>query len=147
MATSNARILALDVGSQRVGVASASPIARLATALPTLDMDEAFFSRLQSVIEQEGADTIVVGIPIGMNRQATSQTAFVYNFIRELTAACPTMNITTYEETLTSKQAEDELAARRKPYAKGDIDARAAELILQGYLDSNSHIRQEVQHG
>lgn len=141
MVQDSSRILALDVGRRRVGIASASPVARIAASLPTLDMTDNFIDQLKEVIFAESIGTIVVGLPIGMNRQETEQTEFVYNFIRELTAACPELNITTYEETLTSKQAEAELNASGRSFTKADIDARAAQLILQGYLDS------EVHHG
>lgn len=139
MVPTSGRIVALDVGRRRVGVASASTVARLTSALPTLDMDDSFFDRLRDVVLQESAEVIVVGLPIGLNRRPTDQTTFVYNFIRELIIAFPTMKIETYEETLTSKQAEAELGASRKQYQKADVDARAAELILQGYLDSFVH--------
>lgn len=137
MVASNGRIIGLDVGRRRVGVASASPVARIATALQTLDLNDSFFTVLSDIVARESADVIVVGLPIDMQRRETEQTAFVYNFIRDLSAAFPEIQIQTYEETLTSQQAEAELRVRHKTYTKADIDARAAELILQGYLDNS----------
>lgn len=126
-------ILALDVGERRVGVALASPIARLANPLVTLDRNDGFIEKLRAIIKGEAVGVLVVGLPRGLNGQRTAQTALVESFTTELRQLIG-LPIHFQDEALTSKKAEAELQARGKAYAKGDIDALAATYILEDYL-------------
>ena len=123
----NKRILALDIGVKRIGIATASPIAQLPTALPTALNDAMFFERLRTIISQEDIGLIVVGWPTNLSGQTTSQTDYVAAFIERLRQQFSDIPITITNETLTSVEAEADMAARHQRYTKGDIDARAAE--------------------
>jgi len=126
-------IIALDVGAKRVGVASASLIARLPRPLTTLTQDENFFSELQKLIDSEEPAAIVVGLPRGLDGQHTAQTVASENFVDKLRQHTD-LPVHFQDEALTSVKAKDELEARRKPYQRGDVDALAATYILSDFL-------------
>lgn len=131
----NNNLLALDVGSVRIGVAVASAQARLATPLTTIAMDDTVWDNLTHIINAEQIGQIVVGLPRNLNGDPTQQTASVEAFVA-LLRTHTTLPITLQDEALTSRKAEEELAARAKKYTKGDIDALAASYILDDYLQS-----------
>lgn len=129
-------IIALDVGAQRIGVASANSIARIASPLVTVQHDEHVMDTLAKLVDTESASQLVVGLPRGLNGQETGQTKTVRDFVVELQKTID-LPIAFQDEALTSRKAEDELVARGKPFEKGDIDALAATYILEDYLQEN----------
>lgn len=133
MAATNSSVLALDVGSKRIGIASASLIARLPHPLTTLENDDNFFESLKQIINHEDAGTLVVGLPRGLQGQSTDQTRFTEAFALKLKE---TIGLPVYlqDESVTSEHAEAELRNRGKDYSKGDIDALAATYILDDWL-------------
>lgn len=133
MAQVNSSILALDVGEKRVGVAVASLAARLPRPLTTLERDGSFWQALQKLLDDEGTETLVVGLPRGLEGQSTAQTSATETFVSELKRHFDLL-VHFQDEAVTSKQAEAELQARGKPYKLGDIDALAATYILEDYL-------------
>jgi putative Holliday junction resolvase len=126
-------VLALDVGTQRIGIAATSLAARLPRPLATLKQDENFFTALKDIIETENVEVLVVGLPRGLGGQHTAQTRAVEVFTDELRKHCK-LPVHLQDEAVTSKQAEAELEARGKPYGRGDIDALAATYILEDFL-------------
>jgi putative Holliday junction resolvase len=126
-------VLALDVGSVRVGVAIASLVARLPRPLITMQQGPDFFDALQAILEVEAVGAIVVGFPRGMQGQYTRQTDATLAFVQELKehVALP---VFMQDEALTSRHAEAELKARGRDYDKGDIDALAATYILEDFM-------------
>ena len=75
----------------------------------------------------------MVGYPRNQSGEPTQQTAYVEQFVEALQPVDATIKY--QDESLTSIKAEDILKKRKKPYEKGDIDALAASLILQDYLE------------
>lgn len=132
-ATPNSTILALDVGGKRIGVAVASRAAGIASPLTTLAHSDSIIKDIQTVIVHEAADTVVVGLPRGLDGQSTAQTAEVEAFAEQLRQAI-TQPVHFQDEALTSQKAESELQARGKDYRREDIDALAATYILEDYL-------------
>ncbi len=126
-------ILGLDVGGKRVGVAVASLSARLPRPLTALERNAGFFDALDKIVKTESAETLVVGLPRGMEGQHTAQTAEAEAFARDLSGRFE-LPVHMQDEALTSKHAEAELEARGKPYTRGDVDALAATYILQDWL-------------
>lgn len=126
-------ILALDVGEKRIGVARASVDARLARPLMTLDHSEDIWQILADLCDKQQASDVVVGLPRGLDGQETAQTRVARVFADTLEQR---LGLAVYlqDEAVTSAQAEAELAARGKPYQKGDIDALAATYILEDFL-------------
>lgn len=75
-------------------------------------------------------------MPRNLSGEETAQSATIRQFAQEL-ATYTDLPITLQDETLSSRQAEEELKSRGKPYSKADIDSLAATLILEDYLSTN----------
>jgi putative Holliday junction resolvase len=134
MQDNNKSVIALDYGNKRIGVALASRIARLPHPLTTLINDQDFKAKLKDIIVKEDADTIVVGYPRDINGNSTEQTRIVDTFLDTLSEFG--LNIEIQDEALTSTQAEEQLKSRNPNYKKEEIDAVAAAIILEDYLNS-----------
>ncbi|MEI6755585.1 MAG: Holliday junction resolvase RuvX [bacterium] len=132
-------IIALDVGSSRIGVAIASVMARMPRPLITLANSDTFFQELHTLIEKEDAQVIVVGMPRGLDGQRTEQTIYTENFIQELKSHLK-LPVYTQDEAVTSRKAEEELTKRGKPYTKEDIDSLAATYILDDFLQEKANL-------
>ena len=140
MLSSHNSILALDVGAQRIGVASANAVARLAHPLMTLQHTESIMADIQKLVDKEAVAIVVVGWPRGMSGQTTEQTRTIEAFTEELKK---NLSIPVYsqDEAVTSHKAEEELRQRGKPFEKGDIDALAATYILEDFLNEHPEAR------
>lgn len=153
MTNSKPYILALDVGARRIGVALARRETGLASTYRTLLNDETIWDQLRQIIDQEEVGAVVLGLPRGLEGQETAQTRAVQEFgaLLEQKLGLP---IAWQDEAVTSVQAEEELraAGRRynplrtghytvKRYNKEMIDAQAAAIILQDYLDNHKELR------
>ena len=125
--------MALDVGEKRIGVALANSDIKIAVAYDTIEVDGDEVRAIAEILVREKADVLVVGYPRNQAGEATQQTAFVEQFVAQLRDIAP--SIVFQDESLTSVRAEEILQARKQPYAKGDVDALAASLILQDYLE------------
>lgn len=130
-------VIALDYGDKRVGVAGTNTLVRLPKPLTTLANDERFWDNLQKLLQEESADVLVIGVPRNLSGQDTAQTEKVRQFITDLGERFK-LPIIEQDEALTSRQAEAELRARGKDFAKGDVDALAAVYILEDYLSSEN---------
>ena len=127
-------VLALDVGSKRVGVAIANLTVRLAKPLTTLDATApSLIDTLENLIHEYSVAQIVVGWPRGLSGDSTPQTKTVEQFVQFLKTHID-IPIDMQDEALTSKRAEEELSGKGKSYQPGDIDALAATYILDDWL-------------
>ena len=129
-------ILALDVGARRIGLARANRVARLATPFGVLENNASTLDRLKALCEAEHVKQLVVGLPRGLDGQETAQTMTVRAFGALLGKALD-IPIHWQDEALTSVQAQAELEARGKAFARGDIDSLAAVYILEDYLSDH----------
>lgn len=133
------RILALDVGSRRIGLAVSDPLGITAQGLPTLTRKNkrADFAALRRVIRKHGVAEIVVGHPLRMSGEASAQTAKVTAFVEELRAEF-SGPIHLWDERLTSAQANRILdeSGHTRMERKGIVDQMAAGLILQSFMDA-----------
>jgi len=128
-------ILSLDVGEKRIGVAVGNTAIRIAMPIDTLEVDGTELERIAQLVVNEDVDTIVVGYPRNQSGEPTAQTQFAETFAKQLVDMVPHLKF--QDESLTSVLAEQQLKSYGKPYTKGDIDAVAASLILQDYLEAN----------
>ena len=136
------RILALDVGRRRVGLALSDTSATLARPYKTLTVSDA--DAVERVVEEvrrlisdeDGLAAVVVGLPKHLDGSPSEQTKLVEQFIETLRqhVAVP---LTTQDERLSSREAECRLAIRARDWKKRKalLDAAAAAVILQDYLD------------
>ena len=130
-------IVALDVGERRIGVALANMEARMASPLMTLDRQEYsdIYARIKQLITEHNVQTVVVGLPRGMQGQETQQTASTREFARELEDLC-NVTVQFQDEAGTSLLAKEELNTLKKNYDKGDVDKLAATYILRDWLQN-----------
>lgn len=133
------RVLALDYGLKRTGIAVTDPLKIIASPLDTLHTPE-LFGFLKKYCEQEDVEVIVVGMPKTMSDQDTHATQPVRELINHLKKNYPGIEIVEEDERFTSKMAVEAMIQggmkkkdRRK---KGNIDKVSATLILQSYLES-----------
>jgi len=142
------RILGVDVGRRRVGLAISDPSATLARPLRTLTVTtQTLAASLRAEIdhlarEDDGLDAIVVGLPKRLDGTASEETALVTMLVSELRQRT-TIPIVTEDERLTSREAESRLAKRERDWRKrkAQLDAAAAAVILQDYLDRRNTTR------
>lgn len=129
-----ANILALDVGTKRIGVAVADSTLPIAVPLLTLRVDGNELQKLFSIINEKHVDTVVVGYPRNQSGDPTEQTGVAESFAVHLRGHA---EVVFQDESLTSVTAEERLRQSGKPFEKGDIDALAACIILQDYLEEH----------
>ena len=132
------RLLALDHGKRRIGVAVADSetgmaFARRAIQRRNLDHDLAL---VRELCTSEGVDQVVIGLPLNMDGTEGPQAALVREFGTALAAAG--LAVIYEDERLSSWEAAQRLAGagRRPERASGELDSAAARLILQQYLDA-----------
>lgn len=136
---SGERILALDVGERRIGVAVSDPTGLLATPLKAIDRTRSpsAVSEVIRLVEEYDACEIVVGLPISLSGRAGTQAQRANRFVDAL-ADQTSVPVILRDERYTSVQAERLLreAGRQPSRDKGRVDSAAAALILQSHLDS-----------
>jgi putative Holliday junction resolvase len=136
------RVLAIDFGLRRVGLAISDRTRTLARPLSTLQVGrDDVVDRVASEVarlaaEDDGLSQIVVGLPVGLDGTPHTQTRATQRFVAALRARTP-IPIETADERLTSREAESRLAVRQRDWRqrKADLDAAAAAIVLQEYLD------------
>lgn len=131
---SSQTFIALDVGEKRIGVAVADDSVRIAIPFTTIEVNGDEIKTVAELALQENADVIVIGYPRNQKGEATAQTNYVEKFTEQLEEIGP--KLVFQDESLTSVIAEQRLIDQKKPYTKGDIDAHAASIILQDYLEA-----------
>lgn len=132
---SSKSLVCLDVGEKRIGVAVADTGVRIAVPFDTIEVNGDELRAIAEIVVRENADTIVVGYPRNQIGEATAQSQYVERFSEDLVDMAE--SIVFQDESLTSVMAEDRLKQSGKPYSKGDIDAHAAAIILQDYLETH----------
>ena len=137
------RVLCVDVGERRVGLAISDASRTLARPLTTVKVTGAAdaVDRVAQAIatlaaDEDGLDTIVVGLPARLDGSPTTATPRVQAFIDALRART-TVRIVTEGEQLSSREAESRLSINERDWRKrkAKLDAAAAAIILQDYLD------------
>jgi putative pre-16S rRNA nuclease len=126
------KYLGIDYGSRRVGLSTATDEAKLASPLKAISPGE-----LVSFIKDNGPyDRVVLGLPRSLDGHDTPQTLAVRHFADDVLWRKLNIEPILQDEAGTSALAEDRLKESGRDYQKGDIDAEAATIILQDYLDS-----------
>lgn len=127
------KYLALDIGQKRIGVALGDDVVKIAVPMEAIEVDGNELEAIAKYIVREEADVVVIGYPRNQSGEATAQTAYVEAMAKQVEMFAP--KVVFQDESLTSVLAEQRLKVLGKPYTKGDIDAHAAALILQDYLE------------
>ena len=133
-------LLGFDYGTKRIGVAVGQDITRSVTPLTTLQNkhDKPDWDAIGKLIEEWQPDILVVGLPLHLDGSQQALTEKAQRFGNQLKGRY-NLPVEMVDERLTSHEAEAELAARGGKTAKADIDALAAALILQSWLDQQSN--------
>ncbi len=126
-------LLGLDIGTVRIGVAVADGTVQIATPHGVVLVDGSEVEAISKLVDLHGVSTIVIGYPRNQSGEATQQTAFVESVAKKLEGIA---EIVFQDESLTSVMAEDRLKQRKAGYNKEDIDAEAAAIILQDYMEA-----------
>lgn len=132
------KLMALDVGTKRIGIALADSSIRIAIPFLTIEVENDLESVVKQIIElisKEEINILVVGLPRNQSGEETLQSVYTKEFVKKLEYSVDRIEF--QDESLTSIQAEDRLKSYGKPYSKGDIDMNAASIILQDYLEEN----------
>ena len=135
------RIMAIDYGRKRVGLAVTDENRIIATALETVHSKD-IIEYLTKYLKLEQVDCFVVGEPRQMNNQLSESVKYIDPFIRKLKKEFPEIRVERYDERFTSKMASRsmiESGARKKDRQKKEnIDKISAVLILQSFMEYNS---------
>ena len=130
------KIIGLDIGTKRIGVARADSSTRIAVPVGFINVDGSEWQKIAQMANIHGTSWFVLGLPRSNEGNETKQSQYVRQFAKELIQRVPEAKIRFQDESLTSVEAESRLKARRKAYEKGEIDAEAAAIILQDFLES-----------
>ncbi len=132
-----ARILALDYGKKRTGIAVTDALQIIATALDTVDSGE-LIGYLKKYMLAEPVERIIIGYPLNMDDSPTHATPLVEKFILKFGNVFPNIPVEKVDERMTSKMASREIAGmglKKKDREKKElIDAVAATMMLQEYI-------------
>ena len=132
-----ARILCIDYGGKRTGIAVTDPLQIIATGLTTIDTKD-FIKFLKEYFSKEPVEKIIIGMPLNMDDTATHATPLVENAIKQLKKHFPNMPVETVDERYTSKMAKDAMLQmglkKKQRRDKKLVDEIAATIMLQEYM-------------
>jgi putative Holliday junction resolvase len=137
------RVLALDVGERRVGIAISDPTGALARPLQSLARSsrEEDFAAIAAIVAEYDVSLVVVGRPLSLDGTEGPQARRIAGYAEGLVDYLPTQ-VVSWDERFTTAEAEEILRQsrsekkRRRARTSGELDAIAAAVILQSYLDS-----------
>jgi len=133
------RILAIDFGTKRVGLAVTDPLRIIASPLETVHAKDVI-QYIKDYDAAEGIDEIVLGMPKKLDGTSTNATQHVQSFHKNLKKQFPEKPVYLHDERFTSKIALDAMIAagskKKDRREKGNIDKVSAAVILQSYLES-----------
>jgi putative holliday junction resolvase len=133
------RILAIDYGLKRTGIAVTDTNRIIATALETVESDK-LINFLAAYFQKEPVDQLVVGMPKRLNNEDTDMTAPVKKLVEELTKKFPEKPVALIDERFTSSIAHQTMIdggmSKKNRRVKGNVDKISATLILQSYMES-----------
>lgn len=134
------RILSIDYGKKRTGVAATDPLQIIANGLTTVETKD-LFDWLSLYVKREAVERIVIGKPMQPNGQPSENLARVDNFVNRWRKAFPSIPIEYYDERFTSVLAhraiiEGGIKKKRRREDKGLVDEVSATIILQDYINS-----------
>ncbi len=137
-----ARIIALDIGKKRTGIAVTDPLQIIATALDTVETGE-LIGYLKKYIAAEPVEKVIVGYPLNMDETPTDATPIVEKFILKFKNVFPNMPVEKTDERMTSRIASQQIAGmglkKKTREQKELIDAVSAVMMLQEVLENKNY--------
>jgi putative holliday junction resolvase len=136
------RILAIDYGTKRTGLAVTDSLRIIATALDTVETIK-LIEFLKKYFQKETVDEVVIGMPRQLNNTDSATAPAVRKFIESFSKTFPGKPIQTIDERFTSSIAQramiDSGMKKKDRQTKGNVDKISATLILQDYLQMKGH--------
>jgi putative Holliday junction resolvase len=136
------RILAIDYGKKRVGIAVTDPMKMIANGLTTIHPNEVF-NFLTDYFSREQVETIVVGYPKQMNNQASEAVTYINPFLKKLKKQFPEKSVEIEDERFTSLMAQQAMISggmkKKQRQNKANVDRISATIILQSYLERKKY--------
>jgi putative Holliday junction resolvase len=136
------RLIGLDVGDKRIGVAISDPTCTISSPLPAINRNtlEKDIKLVLDIAETHNARTIVVGLPISLNGSIGPQAKKIKSFIKDL-ARSSTIPIESQDERFSTLEAERLLreSGHQPSRNRGLTDSASAAVILQSYIDSQGY--------
>lgn len=133
------RLLAIDYGTKRTGIAVSDPLKIIANGLTTVPT-HTLFDFLKTYLEKENVECIIVGMPKQMNNEYSDNMKNIRPFVKKLQATYPNMKIEYYDERFTSSIAQQAMIdgglKKKDRQNKTLIDEISAVIILQDYMES-----------
>jgi putative holliday junction resolvase len=133
------RILAIDYGLKRTGIAVTDPLRIIATALEVIDSQK-LMEFLKSYFKKEQVDELVLGLPKKLNNQDTDMTPYINKLAESLKKTFPDKPLALVDERFTSSIAHQTMIdggmKKKDRQVKGNADKISATLILQTYMQS-----------
>lgn len=134
-----ARILSIDYGKKRTGIAVSDPLQIIANGLTTVETSK-LEDFLKEYLQKESVSTIVVGLPKQMNNEASENMKRVEPFVNRLRKLYPDISVEYYDERFSSKMAHQTMLdgglKKKDRQNKALVDEISATIILQGYMES-----------
>ena len=138
------RILAIDFGKKRIGLAVTDPLQLIANRLTTIPSDT-IWDFLSEYFTKEHVSTVVVGYPRQMNNEASEAVRYINPFLKKFQLKYPEINLELQDERFTSKMAFQTMIdgglKKQKRQDKSLIDSVSATIILQSYLEQKRNSR------
>lgn len=136
------RIIAIDYGRKRTGIAVTDTLQMIANGLATVPSGEAV-KFLSDYVAKEPVDLFVVGEPKQMNNEPSENMRYVEAFVKHLKRTLPDIPVAYYDERFTSVMAHQAMLdgglKKKKRQEKGLVDEISAVIILQAYLESKKY--------
>ena len=133
------RLLALDIGERRIGVALSDPMHIIASPYSVIDrkLTPDYKAEIKKMIYEKQVEALVIGLPLTLKNRISKQTEKVQLIIKELTSELA-LPVHTIDERLSSVSAKNTLKLKgvKTGHNKGEIDKIAAAIFLQEFLDS-----------
>ena len=136
------RIIAIDYGRKRTGLAASDMLQMIANGLGTVPSGEVV-QYLSDYVRKEPVDTFVVGLPKQMNNEPSENMKYVEAFVSHLKRTIPNIPVVYYDERFTSVLAHRAMLEgglkKKKRQDKGLVDEISAVIILQAYMESKKY--------
>lgn len=133
------RILAIDYGAKRTGIAVTDPMKIIANSLTTVETSK-LLDFLTNYFSKEQVECVVVGLPKQMNNQPSESMPYIEEFVKKFKSRFPQITVTYIDERFTSKMAVQAMVQggvkKKDRQNKALIDSISATIILQSYLES-----------
>lgn len=135
-----AKVLGLDPGTRRCGVAVSDSLRTMAFPRTAFEVSDTLVARIAELVDEESIELVVVGRPVALSGRETASTGVADRFVAALAAALAEVTVVTWDERLTTTEAQRSLtgAGLKVKQHRRRIDSAAAVVMLQSYLEGTA---------